>query len=211
MKLLDKRYTVYKYYDNKMNLLYVGISKSAMTRAGQHETDKSWYYEVEFSHWVTCKNRESAEKLEQELIHDLNPKYNKQRYKTINKDRKRVHKDSRWSTEVTKNLRHEVDIFKDEIKTLKAEIKTLSNCKRYKVGGVKLKDLALGVNDMVFDLSYGMMEFYVAFKYGTESQIAGEDRKKKREFWSEHAAYKDFFEDLVEDLKKPKELRKYAN
>jgi len=208
---MDKRYTVYKYYDNKMTLLYVGISKSAMTRAGQHERDKSWYYEVEFSHWITCKDRESAEKLEQELIHDLNPKYNKQRYSVANKNRKSVHKDSRWSTVTTKNLRSEIDTLKDEIRTLKAEIKTLNNCKRYKVSGVKLADLALGMNDMMFDLSIGLMEYYISVKHGKEPETAGKARDMKRKYWSEHAGYTDFFEQLVEDLKKPKELRQYAN
>ena len=64
---------------------------------------------------------------------------------------------------------------------------------------------------MVFDLSIGLMEYYVSVKYGKEPKTAGESRGMKRKYWSEHAAYTDFFEDLVEDLNKPKELRKYAN
>jgi predicted GIY-YIG superfamily endonuclease len=68
--------SVYKLYNKYDELLYVGISLSAITRLSQHKADKEWYSEisrVDIEHYET---EEQARDVEGILIKELNPRYN---------------------------------------------------------------------------------------------------------------------------------------
>ncbi len=70
------RTTLYRLYGSDDTLLYVGISKHALTRIGQHARDKDWYGQVgrmEFEHFNT---REEAAAAEVDAIHREAPIHN---------------------------------------------------------------------------------------------------------------------------------------
>jgi hypothetical protein len=70
---------LYRLYDADDTLLYVGISLSALTRAGQHRGQQPWWHEVarvDIEHLATDDRRE-AERLEQQTIWSERPLYNK--------------------------------------------------------------------------------------------------------------------------------------
>lgn len=71
--------SVYKLYNKSDELLYIGISGSAITRLSQHKQDKQWYIEiarVEIEHYETEKQARDVEGI---LIKELNPRYNRAR------------------------------------------------------------------------------------------------------------------------------------
>jgi excinuclease UvrABC nuclease subunit len=68
---------LYRLYDAEGTLLYVGISKSAMTRMKQHAKEKHWWLEVcriEIEH--VLGGRSDAEIVERRAIETERPKYN---------------------------------------------------------------------------------------------------------------------------------------
>ena len=68
--------SVYKFYDDEQNLLYVGISLNVFARLSQHKRDKDWWDEITNIKVQHTDTREDALDLEARLIKDEEPKYN---------------------------------------------------------------------------------------------------------------------------------------
>lgn len=69
---------LYRFYDRDNRLLYIGISLSAVERAGQHRADKPWWPDIarmEVQHLGTVTRRE-AEAIERDAIVAEKPKHN---------------------------------------------------------------------------------------------------------------------------------------
>jgi excinuclease UvrABC nuclease subunit len=68
---------LYRMYDRRRSLLYVGISTNAATRATQHATDKPWWPEVDYIHveHLNC-DRQTALTIERRTIREEKPRYN---------------------------------------------------------------------------------------------------------------------------------------
>lgn len=69
---------LYRLYDADTNLLYVGISGSAIRRAAQHARQKSWWDQVasiDIVH-LGVANRDQAEAIEEAVIRHERPRYN---------------------------------------------------------------------------------------------------------------------------------------
>lgn len=74
--------TVYRYYNEDGDLLYVGRSNNFIARMGQHRIDKSWFLDIDsakFEHYVGL---EAAISQESKAIHNENPIHNIQIPKT---------------------------------------------------------------------------------------------------------------------------------
>ena len=72
-----KRCSLYRHFAEDGELLYIGISISAINRLGQHEDHSAWFNSiarVEIEHFDT---RAEALEAEREAIQNENPKYNK--------------------------------------------------------------------------------------------------------------------------------------
>jgi len=69
--------SLYRVYNKKNVLLYVGISKSIMNRLSQHRRDKPWWVEVSTIRVQHFSSRVKAEDLEQKAIKKEKPLYNK--------------------------------------------------------------------------------------------------------------------------------------
>jgi len=67
---------LYRYYDADDNLLYVGISFSAVMRASQHRSDKGWWRRVDRMTVEHLPDRATAERLEMEAIKNESPIHN---------------------------------------------------------------------------------------------------------------------------------------
>jgi len=67
---------VYRFYNAKGDLLYVGITNRLPVRLGEHEGDKAWWSEVERITVTHLSNRKDAELLEKAAIKEEKPKYN---------------------------------------------------------------------------------------------------------------------------------------
>jgi predicted GIY-YIG superfamily endonuclease len=67
---------VYKLYDKKGRLLYVGISVSAIARLKTHCHDKNWFRRVHSAEFEHVRGRQAALARERELIEELRPEYN---------------------------------------------------------------------------------------------------------------------------------------
>ena len=68
--------TLYRMWNAKGALLYVGISESAMSRFAQHAANKDWWGEVEKVTLEHFPNREFALVAELTAIQSENPRYN---------------------------------------------------------------------------------------------------------------------------------------
>lgn len=73
MKKLNQ---LYRYYDKDGNLLYVGISISAIVRMSQHRTQSSWFPLAKWSTFENFTSREEVLKAEVQAIINENPIYN---------------------------------------------------------------------------------------------------------------------------------------
>ena len=60
--------SVYKFYDDEQNLLYVGISLNVFARLSQHKRDKDWWDEITNIKVQHTDTREDALDLEARLI-----------------------------------------------------------------------------------------------------------------------------------------------
>jgi hypothetical protein len=69
---------LYRLYDAEDQLLYVGISWSAIVRMAQHKAEKPWFGDVARIEIVITKSRSEAQHLELQAIRDEWPLYNKQ-------------------------------------------------------------------------------------------------------------------------------------
>lgn len=67
---------LYRYYDRFSRLLYVGISLSAVQRAGQHRADKGWWSDVVRMEVERYPTRELAIAAEREAIVSEKPMHN---------------------------------------------------------------------------------------------------------------------------------------
>jgi excinuclease UvrABC nuclease subunit len=74
---VSKRVThLYRLWDANGELLYVGISKSAVRRLTDHQRGKPWADEINRVTITNVSTRAEAERLEIEAIANENPKYN---------------------------------------------------------------------------------------------------------------------------------------
>lgn len=69
--------TLYRFFDEEGNLLYVGISHSWSQRFHQHERSSSWFKHVASATFAKYPNREAVELAERIAIETENPIYNK--------------------------------------------------------------------------------------------------------------------------------------
>lgn len=74
---------LYRYYDAHGQLLYVGVSKSAIHRMFEHKSAQTWWLEVTDTKIETKYGwtREEIEDLERDVIREENPRYNVSRPK----------------------------------------------------------------------------------------------------------------------------------
>jgi len=71
---------LYRLWDSKGGLLYVGISKSALGRIGQHFQEKEWASDIASMTIEHFPDRASVERAEKYAIARENPLHNKQRF-----------------------------------------------------------------------------------------------------------------------------------
>lgn len=74
---MNKQTELYRYFDDSCNLLYVGISKSAVARASQHQGSSHWYSKHTTMKTERFNTREEALKAEKKAIKTESPLYNK--------------------------------------------------------------------------------------------------------------------------------------
>ncbi|MBZ9888163.1 AlpA family phage regulatory protein [Mesorhizobium sp. BR1-1-3] len=74
---------LYRFYDMRGRLLYVGISVSALTRMQQHMKDKPWFQDVSDITIEKFETRELAVAAEELAIRTEMPIYNKSQMPTI--------------------------------------------------------------------------------------------------------------------------------
>lgn len=72
------RTAIYRVYDERGRLLYVGISGNPMARWRTHSTSKPWWGEVAKTKVKWHSTRSSAEAAEVKAIREEFPRYNKQ-------------------------------------------------------------------------------------------------------------------------------------
>jgi len=75
--------TLYRFFDSKNVLLYVGISINAYERAKQHRATKTWWPEVEFIKLEKFANRNDVTQAEKLAIELEKPKYNIKHQKKV--------------------------------------------------------------------------------------------------------------------------------
>ena len=76
-KVLDGPTHLYKHYDRRSRLLYVGISLSALQRLIQHRVDAEWFNEIHMIVVEKFPTREKALREETKLIKKHKPPFNK--------------------------------------------------------------------------------------------------------------------------------------
>ena len=74
--ILPEPTQLYRHFDEKGRLLYVGISLNAISRAKQHGKDKPWWLEVRSIQIELFPTREEAAQAEVEAIRKEKPLYN---------------------------------------------------------------------------------------------------------------------------------------
>jgi predicted GIY-YIG superfamily endonuclease len=79
--------SLYRYYDKRKRLLYIGISINPFKRLSQHKRDKSWEHLIHDIKIETFKTRKEAFIEEEKAIKSENPRWNK----IHNKNRKIDH------------------------------------------------------------------------------------------------------------------------
>ncbi|WP_163168117.1 GIY-YIG nuclease family protein [Arthrobacter sp. Alg241-R88] len=70
---------VYRFYDSKGDLLYVGITGNLPTRTKAHEGSKPWWKEMSSMTVAHFETREEAREAEQVAIDSERPRYNQVR------------------------------------------------------------------------------------------------------------------------------------
>jgi hypothetical protein len=83
--------SLYRHYNSVGELLYVGISLSALKRLGQHKNASHWFDSISSVKIEHFDNRLSAQKAETEAIVIENPKHNVQK-RTARKQEKELEK-----------------------------------------------------------------------------------------------------------------------
>ena len=72
-------YCLYRHFDAANNLLYVGISLSAINRLSQHSECSQWFSAIKRVEIERFESREAAMKAERIAIHNENPAHNSMR------------------------------------------------------------------------------------------------------------------------------------
>jgi len=67
---------LYRHFDKVGDLLYIGVSKSAFTRASQHKFSSTWFRDIATIAIEHHKTRASALSAERKAIINERPKYN---------------------------------------------------------------------------------------------------------------------------------------
>jgi hypothetical protein len=86
------RTDLYRHFDKDGNLLYVGISLSAMGRLVSHKREANWFDDIASVTIEKFKTRSAAEKAERKAIQNENPKHNTMRYKVPKKKKRKAAK-----------------------------------------------------------------------------------------------------------------------
>lgn len=73
---MKKPTQLYRYFDNKGNLLYVGVSVNTFIRMTQHRTKSAWFFLATRTEIENYKSRGEALKAERRAIKNENPAYN---------------------------------------------------------------------------------------------------------------------------------------
>ena len=73
---MKTRHELYRHFDADNNLLYVGISKSAIARLSQHSLTGHWYDSICRVTIERFNSREELEQAEKRAIKNESPKYN---------------------------------------------------------------------------------------------------------------------------------------
>ncbi len=72
------RTSLYRHFDAEGNLLYIGISKSHMTRLGQHQHGSHWFWDITRIEIEYFETREDAVTAEALAIAKEKPRHNTQ-------------------------------------------------------------------------------------------------------------------------------------
>lgn len=86
----DSRTALYRHYDEGFNLLYVGISLSAINRLAQHNDVSSWADKIRKVTVEYFPNRRDAEIAETKAIREEGPIYNIAKRSGVEEHKKRV-------------------------------------------------------------------------------------------------------------------------
>lgn len=98
----QRRTHLYRLWNAEGELLYVGISKSAMSRLTQHQHDKAWADEIASVTVEHVATRAEAERLEVEAIKSERPKYN---IRNRQKPTRQEQIDEQWASLTTEQRR----------------------------------------------------------------------------------------------------------
>jgi len=69
-------HAVYRIYNAKENMIYVGVTNDVLMRIAQHRRDKHWRDEITVVHLDWCETRSEALAIENMLIESFKPIYN---------------------------------------------------------------------------------------------------------------------------------------
>jgi excinuclease UvrABC nuclease subunit len=94
---------LYRHFDEKNTLLYVGISLSTFTRLSQHKDHSSWFKQVTRVAIEHFETREDAMAAERKAIKTEGPKFNIAMKKTLAE----IDKEQRQMMEETRRIREE--------------------------------------------------------------------------------------------------------
>ena len=85
---------LYRFYDEKDNLLYIGISNSFYSRANQHNKNSEWFHKASYATLEHYDTREEVEEAEKEAIRTEHPIHNKMH--SLRNEKPRDHFESFW-------------------------------------------------------------------------------------------------------------------
>lgn len=74
---------LYRHYDAQNNLIYIGVSLSALNRLGQHQQNSHWFSQIKKVEIETFSSRSEALIAEERAIKTENPLYNKTHNKNV--------------------------------------------------------------------------------------------------------------------------------
>lgn len=73
---MKNQHVVYRLYDYRDELLYVGVTGNLPHRMAVHKNKSSWYGEVRRTETTTCPDKAAAYALEAHAIQTENPRHN---------------------------------------------------------------------------------------------------------------------------------------
>jgi len=86
--------TLYRFFDDEGNLLYVGISNSFYTRANQHRKNSDWFEKASMVTLEHFEDRDSVEEAEKLAIRNEHPIHNKMH--SLRNEKPREHFENFW-------------------------------------------------------------------------------------------------------------------